>query len=171
MRAVTAGDITLAPQMASHAPVMFDLLSDPAIYEFENEAPASLEALRARFQRLETRRSRDGTEQWLNWVVFVDGEAAGYVQATVHADGRAMVAYVLNSRFWGRGIASRAVHAMILELREHHGVGDCYAVLKAVNARSQRLLERLGFEPGDAGTIEPDEIRRVLPARANPSSR
>jgi hypothetical protein len=48
---------------------MFAVLCDPAIYEFENEPPPSVEWLRARFAKLESRRSPDGEEQWLNWVV------------------------------------------------------------------------------------------------------
>ena len=48
---------------------MFRVLSDPAIYEFENEPPESVERLRARYAYLEARRSPDGSQQWLNWVL------------------------------------------------------------------------------------------------------
>ncbi len=76
--------VTLIPQTAAHAEEMFALLSDPALYEHEGEPPASLEWLRERFARLETGRSADGSEQWLNWVMALPGDAlAGYVQATV----------------------------------------------------------------------------------------
>src|SRR4051794_37991163 len=108
MRSIEAPGLALEPQVAAHAPEMFALLCDDALYEFENEAPESLQWLQARFQRLEGRRSPDGSQQWLNWVIRMrSGELAGYVQATVHADGRAALAYVLGSGFWGQGIASR----------------------------------------------------------------
>src|SRR5881392_2854460 len=91
--------IKLEPQTAAHAEEMFELLSDPKIYRYEGKPPSSLESLRERFQRLESRRSPDGREQWLNWVIRLQGgEAAGYVQATVHEDGRAAIAYVLGSK-------------------------------------------------------------------------
>jgi len=173
MRVLTATGLTLEPQFAAHAPAMFEVLSDPSIYEHENEPPASVAALRKRFERLESRRSPDGSQQWLNWVVRLhSGDLAGYVQATVHADNRAAIAYVLNSRYWGKGIASRSVLAMIDELRARHGAGECFAILKMANARSHRLLDRLGFklatgeEPGTA--IERDEMLMVLPAAKAP---
>jgi RimJ/RimL family protein N-acetyltransferase len=125
---------------------MFAVLSDPRIYEFENEPPPSLEWLRSRFEKLESRRSADGLEQWLNWVVRMPtSELAGYVQATIHADGRASIAYELGSAYWGRGLGREAVAAMITELAATYGVRRVQAVLKHANFRSTRLLGRLGF--------------------------
>lgn len=146
MRLIETATCTLEPQRAVHAEAMFAVLSDPAIYEHENAPPASLDALRERYRRLETRRSGDGREQWLNWVVRVpSGELTGYVQATVYADGRAAVAYEFASRYWGRGLARDAVLAMIGELVGQYRVGRLSAVLKRSNERSRRLLLRLGF--------------------------
>src|SRR5438046_61536 len=90
MRVIETGSLTLEPQTAAHAEEMFAVLSDPAIYEYENEPPPSLEWLRARFTKLESRRSPNGREQWLNWVIRLPtSELIGYVQATLHPDGRA----------------------------------------------------------------------------------
>ena len=69
MRAIEARRVTLEPQTAGHATDMFVVLSDPAIYTYENSPPPSVEWLRTRFEKLETRRSADGAELWLNWVV------------------------------------------------------------------------------------------------------
>lgn len=146
MRIVETADLTLEPQTAAHAEEMFVVLGDPAIYEFENEPPPSLEWLRTRYARLESRQSADGREQWLNWVIRLrTSELIGYVQATVHPNGCAAIAYELSSAHWGRGLARQAIEAMILELAERHGVGSLSAVLKRENFRSLRLLERLGF--------------------------
>jgi RimJ/RimL family protein N-acetyltransferase len=167
--------LTLEPQIAAHAEEMFRVLSDPAIYEYENEPPPSLEWLRERYARLESRSSPDGAQRWLNWVVRLEtGELAGYVQATVHADGRAAIAYVLGSRHWGRGIASQAVSMMMEQLRDDHGVQVFHAVLKRANWRSMRLLERFGFTrapEGDGVEIEPDESLMVLLPTTTPASR
>ena len=96
MHAIEAGALTLEPQTAAHAEEMFVVLSDPAIYQYENRPPPSLEWLRARFARLESRQSPDGQEQWLNWVVRLStSELIGYVQATVSPSGGAAIAYVL----------------------------------------------------------------------------
>ncbi|MGH8673966.1 MAG: GNAT family N-acetyltransferase [Burkholderiales bacterium] len=146
MRVIRVERIVLEPQAALHAREMYEVLSDPAIYEYENEPPASLEWLRERFRKLETRRSADGKEHWLNWVIRLPATGLiGYVQATVHPEGRAAIAYVLASRFWGRGLAHDAVQAMIAVLGQDYGVCRLSAVFKRQNRRSQRLLERLGF--------------------------
>ncbi|ROZ78351.1 GNAT family N-acetyltransferase [Ramlibacter sp. WS9] len=164
--------VSLEPQLASHADEMFEVLCDPAVYEHENEPPQSLEWLRQRFARLESRRSPDGREQWLNWVIRLpSSELIGYVQATVHADGRAAIAYVLGSRYWGRGLARQAVEAMISELERSHEVRTLSAVLKRSNTRSLRLLERLDFAPASASLykpleVEPDELLMVRDLRA-----
>jgi RimJ/RimL family protein N-acetyltransferase len=146
MRVLVADRLTLEPQRASHAEAMFVVLSDPAIYEYENAPPPSLEWLRARFIRLETRVSNDGSEQWLNWVIrLAGGELIGYVQATVHENGSAGIGYELASAWWGRGYATIAVRAMIGELAAHYGVRQLNAIAVGRNHRSRRLLERLGF--------------------------
>jgi len=125
---------------------MFAVLSDPAIYEYENEPPASLEWLRGRFGRLESRRSTDGQQQWLNWVLRLRAaELVGYVQATVFPSGAAMIAYVLASRYWDRGLAREACEAMLAELAGRYRVGRACAVFKRANMRSLHLLDRLGF--------------------------
>ncbi|MEO5699024.1 MAG: GNAT family N-acetyltransferase [Casimicrobiaceae bacterium] len=154
---IDAGELFLEPQVAAHADAMYPLLCDPLLYGFEGAPPVSIDALRERFTRLESRRSADGEELWLNWAVRLNtGEIAGYVQATVRTDGSALVAYVLGSRYWGRGIARRAVTAMLGELARSYGVLRVVAILKAANAPSRRLLEKLGFV--SVGSDDPIEI-------------
>lgn len=163
MREIHTGTLSLEPQTVAHAQAMFAVLSDPAIYEFENQPPASLEWLRTRFEKLETRRSADGSEHWLNWVIRLPGTGLiGYVQATVIPDVRAEIAYELSSAYWGRGLASQAVRAMIAELASQYDVRSFSAELKRGNLRSLRLLERLGFtmatpEQHAERGVEPDE--------------
>src|SRR6266850_5090597 len=129
MHVIRAGRFTLEPQVAAHAEEMLAVLSDRAIYQYENEPPPSVEWLRERFAKLETRRSADGREQWLNWVIRLPtSELIGYVQGTVHSNGQAAIAYELSSKYWGRGIASQAVQAMITELVERCRVRSLSAV-------------------------------------------
>jgi RimJ/RimL family protein N-acetyltransferase len=164
MHVIEAGTVTLEPQTAAHAEEMFVVLSDPAIYEYENEPPPSLDWLRARFAKLETRLSADGHEQWLNWVIRLPtSELIGYVQATVRPGGRAAIAYELSSAYWGRGLARQAITAMISELVERYEVRTLFAVLKRENLRSMRLLQRLGFSLASAEQhvthqVDPGEV-------------
>jgi ribosomal-protein-alanine N-acetyltransferase len=167
MNTLTAPPYVLEPQLAVHAHEMFAVLSDPAIYEFENEPPANEETLRKRYEHLESRSSSDGTERWLNWVIRLPGgRLAGYVQATVLPDKTAYVAYELNSQYWRQGIGSISVMAMMKELHEQYGTESFIAVLKARNFRSVALLKKLGFvQAGEALATqhqdEPDELVMV----------
>jgi RimJ/RimL family protein N-acetyltransferase len=146
MRILHAPGLTLEPQTAAHAQAMFELLDDAQLYTYlDDSPPPSAAALRERFKRLESRRSTDGREAWLNWAIRLDsGELAGFVQATCSAE-LAWVAYVLGRRFWGHGIAQRATQAMLDELGSHYGVTGYFASADRANQRSIRLLQRLGF--------------------------
>ena len=167
MRTIVASRCTLEPQVAVHAREMFNVLSDPAIYEFENEPPPSEEWLEKRYSLLESRCSADGTEQWLNWVVRLPrGQLAGYVQATVLGSGSSYVAYELASRHWRQGIGGSAVSAMLDELHSCYSVHRFVAVFKSANYRSAGLLRSLGFSvasQAEAAEIdaEPDELVMV----------
>jgi ribosomal-protein-alanine N-acetyltransferase len=171
MRPIETRHLLFEPQTAAHAAEMFDVLSDPAIYEFENRPPASLAWLEDRFRRLESRRSADGSELWLNWVVrsVEEGVAIGYVQATIYHDGTALVAYEFSSAYWGRGWASEAVAAMLNEIAHSNGVVTAGAVFKTANFRSRRLLQRLGFAEAEEGAfpcsmagVDEDGMRKRL---------
>jgi RimJ/RimL family protein N-acetyltransferase len=164
MRTLSAGVCTLEPLVEAHAPEMFVVLTDPAIYEFEGEPPPSLELLAAGFRRRESRLTRDGSQPILDWAVRLpDGQLAGYVQATLYRTGAAYVAYEFSSKYWRRGIGSAAVSRMLSELKDAYEISRFVAVLKTANFRSVGLLRKLGFTPGsteDAVTYEalPDEI-------------
>lgn len=146
MRTLTAGDLILEPLSADHAEAMFQLLDDAELHRYlDQPPPSSVAQLRERYARLESRRSPDGLEHWLNWVVRGGDEVLGFVQATVLPSGDAWVAYVIGRAHWGRGHAFGASRAMFQHLREAYGVARFLASVEAANARSIRLLERLGF--------------------------
>ena len=167
MRTIETVRLRLEPQFASHADEMFIVLSDPAIYEYENAPPSSRDWLYTRYEKLTTRRSADGCEQWLNWVVRLHkGAPMGFVQTTIYPDHRAGIAYEFASKYWRQGYASEAVAAMMVELVSQYQVVALSAVLKRENLRSMRLLQRLGFSPATPARqneigIEPDEILMV----------
>lgn len=155
MRLLTAATLTLEPQLPAHAEHMFEVLGDLAIYQFGKQPPVSLDWLRQRFERLADGRSPDEREHWLNWVVRLPaGALAGYVQATIDADGQASIGYELGSAWWGRGVATQAVARMIEELQATYCIQGLRAILNPDNQRSMRLLLRLGFEPALPGPLE-----------------
>ena len=147
MDTLFAGELVLEPLVVGHAEAMFEVLKDPALYRYlDHPPPPSLEHLLAVYARLETRRSPDATEHWLNWIVRPrDRPPIGYVQATVVSDRSAWIAYVFSSKHWGRGYATQATQAVVGHLARAHGVRRFLASVEADNGRSIRLLERLGF--------------------------
>jgi ribosomal-protein-alanine N-acetyltransferase len=165
VRELAAPPLRLVPLTAAHADAMFDVLSDPVLYEYDDfEPPRSAQALRERYAQLETRLSPDGAQDWLNWVLlFADsGRAIGFVQATIQRGrGEAWVAYVLARDCWGHGHARRATQVMLEELAQAYGVTRALATAARANTRSIGLLRRLGFTDGSS---EEHAARRVAAA-------
>ncbi len=143
---------TLEPRSVAHAEELFGVLSDPALYRYlDEDPPASVEALRQRLSRSESRKSPDGSEHWLNWVVRDEfRQVVGYVQTTVHPNLEANVAYVIGTAYRGRGFACRAVEQMLGVVAAEFGARSFLLRSERENHRSLRLAERLGFVPVSA---------------------
>ena len=107
-----------------------------------------VEGLRRRFGAWESRRSPDGAQGWLNWVVRDrdDHRALGWVQATVQGT-TAAVAYALLPAERGRGAASDAVRAIGRWLRATLGVAEVTASIAQDNTASARVARAAGFAP------------------------
>ena len=157
MKALATGELLLRPLTAADSGEMFELLADPALHAFtDSTPPASRDELRQRYARLESRRSPDGRERWLNWIVRDrDGRALGFVQATVFEPASAWVAYLIAGAHGGRGLATAATRAMLDHLRDEHGVTRFLARIERANERSLRLVQRLGFRPATAEEAAP----------------
>lgn len=151
----------LAPMRAQHAGAMFDAIGDPALYAYiDHGPPASAEWLRERYRKLESRASADGSETWLNWVLFAheSPQPLGCVQASLLADGRAWVAYLLARSAWGRGYAGEAMAAMLTHLFGTLGARQAMAMVEQANLRSIALLQRLGFTPAQGDALQGHEL-------------
>jgi RimJ/RimL family protein N-acetyltransferase len=147
MRSRTTNRLTLEPLEPTHAEALFEGLQDERLYKWiEERPPESIEALRHRYERLQTRRSADGQETWLNWAIRLgtSEEYIGYVQATIRQHD-ALLAYVLFADAWGKGLGQEAVHAMMNELIEFYDVSTINAIADERNRRSVNLLLSLGF--------------------------
>ena len=138
--------VVLAPLCGRDASELVGLLDD----DFVRDAlgVADLEGLRRRFAAWESRRSPDGREAWLNWVVRApeDGRALGWAQATVRGTA-ASVAYALLADERGRGAASDAVRALTGWLRAALGVVEVTASIAPDNAASAHVARAAGFKP------------------------
>ncbi|HEU5293277.1 MAG TPA: GNAT family N-acetyltransferase [Burkholderiaceae bacterium] len=141
--------LDLEPIGERHADELWAPLADPLLYtHVPQDPPLSLAALRERFALLSQRRSPQGDQLWLNWVLRErsDGQCRGRVQATVTTDALAWIAYEVFPPSWGRGLASEGCRRMMEWLIDELGVRELVAEVDSLNAASLRLLERLGFE-------------------------
>jgi RimJ/RimL family protein N-acetyltransferase len=143
--------LRLEPLRASHAPEMFEIVSDNRLYRFiPRDPPTTLASLQERFQRLETRSSPAGEELWLNWIARSKAEnrCLGRVEVTIRQDASAYLAYEIAVPFWRRGFATEACRRIIDALFDDYGLKEIVAEVDSRNTPSIRLLERLGFAPG-----------------------
>jgi RimJ/RimL family protein N-acetyltransferase len=143
--------LDLVPLIAADADDLFPLLDDPALGHFTGETPpADVEAVRAGFAMWEARRSPDGAELWLNWVVRLreDARAIGHVQATV-GDGDAAIAWTIGTAFQRQGFATEAGHALIAWLRDTLSVPSVVGSIHPDNIASQTAARRVGLRPTD----------------------
>lgn len=147
MRELRAGHLVLEPLRVAHAEAMFKVLREPTLYRYlDHPPPPSVEHLRAVYGRLEKRKSPDGADHWLNWVVREDtGPPIGFVQATVLPEGTAWIAYVIAVARQRHRLGTLATVLMVDHLASDYGVKRFLASVEADNAPSIRLLQRLGF--------------------------
>ena len=143
--------LELVPLTSIDADDLFPVLNDPALGRFTGEAPpADVEVIRAGFAKWEARRSPDGAELWLNWVLRRrdDAQAVGYVQATV-GDGDTAIAWTVGTAFQRQGFATEAGHALIAWLRDTLGVPLIVGSIHPDNVASQTAAQRIGLRPTD----------------------
>ena len=140
--------LTLEPLRRSHDAELFAVLADPRLYRYvPGEPTADVASLAERFERLESRTSPSGDEQWLNWIVRAkaSGTCVGRVQVTIRPDRSAYLAYEIGAAFWRQGFATEACARVLRALFEELGMSEVVAEVDTRNSASIGLLERLGF--------------------------
>ena len=139
----------LEPIVPGHASVLYESMQDERLYRFiPQDPPATPQALEERYDFLSARRSPDGREAWLNWAVRErsSGEYAGTLEATVHANGTATVAYMVFVPHQRRAFAAEACGRLLRHLFGDYRLGMVAAEIDTRNVASIALVESLGFE-------------------------
>lgn len=123
---IRTGRLDLLPVRAGHAEEMAGVLADPALYGFIGGSPPAAAALRGRYERI-TAGSPDPAVSWCTWVIWLPEAACltGYVEATISGQaapgspgGVAEIAWVIGTRWQGRGVATEAARALVGWLRQ-----------------------------------------------------
>jgi RimJ/RimL family protein N-acetyltransferase len=135
--------------VAADADDLLELLEEPQLRDWLSAEDVA--GLRDRFRRWESRRSPDGGEEWLNWVVRrrEDREAVGWVQATLRGE-RAEIAYAVVRSQRGRGYSARAVGGLVAWLRARPEIEVIEAHIAPENAASAAVARSVGLRPTEA---------------------
>ena len=138
--------VRLEPLRASDADELFPLLDDPQLHTYTGGRPATRDELVSRFRRLESRRSPDSSEEWLNWVVRAGeaGAAVGTVQATITGD-RALIAWVIATPWQGRGFATESASALVSWLSADPSIASVSAHIAPGHLASEHVAEKAGL--------------------------
>ncbi|MFI0239759.1 GNAT family N-acetyltransferase [Streptomyces sp. NPDC016845] len=158
-RPMATARLDLLPLEVAHAPEMAEVLSDPALHTFIGGAPHTPDALRARYERL-TAGSPDPAVTWLNWVIRLRDESCltGTVQATVNGPAAlAEIAWVVGTRWQGRGIAGEAARGLVDWLASGRRVRTVIAHIHADHHASAAVARSAGLAPTDI--VEDGETR------------
>jgi RimJ/RimL family protein N-acetyltransferase len=131
------GAVVLEPLGPEHAAVLFPVLGDARVWEHIQGSDGATEAqMRAVYARRAAGPSRPG-ERWLNHAVRLGGGPwLGRVEATVHADGWAEIAYVFGLAHRGRGHARAAVRSLLDAL----DVDEVWAATTPGNVRDRKSV-------------------------------
>ncbi|MFF1544485.1 GNAT family N-acetyltransferase [Streptomyces sp. NPDC058291] len=120
----------------SDLPVFFRQLNDPeslVMAAFTPKDPADRDAFDAHWSRI--RASSDVLR-----TILADGDVVGSA-AVYGLPGEREITYWVDRAYWGRGIATAALSALLAEVRER----PLFARAAADNAGSLRVLEKCGF--------------------------
>ena len=101
-------------------------------------------------ESLARQRANLANRGWGLWVVEADGVFAGYTGLaepgfTAHFTPCVEIGWRLRREFWGRGIAFAAATAVQSYAFERLQLAELVSFTAAINLRSRRLMERLGF--------------------------
>jgi [ribosomal protein S5]-alanine N-acetyltransferase len=139
----------LDPLSVNHAPMVYEGMRDPKVYEFIPEhPPRSVEELTGRFRILSARKSPDGKEVWLNWPALLrdSGKYVGIFQATVCPGKTAEIAYIIFAEYRRQGYAMEGCRRIVDHLFANYSLTSISAKIDTANRASICMIERLGFE-------------------------
>ncbi|WP_282702097.1 GNAT family N-acetyltransferase [Streptomyces sp. CC219B] len=129
-------ELTLRTVHDSDLPVFFRQMNDPEAVRmaaFTPKDPADRDAFDAHWKRA---LASDAVHR----TILVDGDVVGST-AVYGEPGEREVTYWIDRAYWGRGIATAALAALVAEVPER----PLYARAAADNAASRRVLEKCGF--------------------------
>lgn len=138
--------LRLEPVTDDHLPLVVQLNADPEVMRFLIGRAATPEETYAEWER--RRREQSDEDRGLGyWVGFEGEEFVGWWSASAYAADatQAGLGYRLRRPTWGRGLATEGCRAVLDHAFTIPGIDRVVAGTMAVNARSRRVMEKLGM--------------------------
>jgi RimJ/RimL family protein N-acetyltransferase len=79
------------------------------------------------------------------WTLVWNGRTIGSIDLSLIQDGAAELGFVLRPDYWGKGLASEAIRAVIAYALSPPGLARLAAVVQTENRAAARVLEKNGF--------------------------
>ncbi|OIQ79791.1 acetyltransferase (GNAT) family protein [mine drainage metagenome] len=138
--------LVFEPVDLRHAERLFQALDFDAVYVYlTTPRPKNFSEVLTWIKRVGSRSDSESGEVWLNFVMLLDGEVVGRLQATVNVPS-AEIAYLLNPGYSGKGYATTGTLWLLDHLFQEYGVTQFWATTDPGNAKSIALLKRCGFK-------------------------
>ena len=146
-RELHTASLLLRPLQLEDSVAMFDIYADPETMKYWSSEPVSNYADAQKLVREDVDSMDEGNSITLAITLQTTGQVIGKCILFRHSKSnrRAEVGFVLNRKFWRRGLAFEAVAALIHLAFEDLGLHRLEADTDTANAASLHLLEKLGF--------------------------
>lgn len=144
---ITGDGFVLRPFQPEDAPSLQKALDDPLVSERLTNIPYPYEMWDAvRWIQSTTQVVTDGSRR-VNFAIIVDGEVAGsasFIDVKMQQNNAQLSVWVAR-RFWQKGLATKALEALITFGFQHMGLFRIFAFCVSDNEKTQKMLARLGF--------------------------
>jgi len=141
---IELNQLRLRRPKVSDAVAIFEYGSDPIVAHYADwPVRTTLESL---VESLQQRDARWGSSSEFTWVItsLMEDQAIGGLSCEINVES-AEIGFLLNRKYWGRGIALEAAAWVVDWLLSHSDVSKVIATCDTENSRSIRVLDKLGF--------------------------
>jgi ribosomal-protein-alanine N-acetyltransferase len=158
---LTTNRLQLRRIQPNDAEVLFAIFADEEAMQFYGHEPhRSLDETRVSIEQTQARYSR---HEAIRWGITLKGEDQVIGSCSFHhfdiGFHRSETGYELNRAFWGQGIMTEAMSAILTYGFAELGLHRVEAIIDSANERSKSLLLKLGFtyERTDSGRADPGD--------------
>ncbi len=139
--------VAVRPAYAADAPLLRRWRAEASVRQHQPLSDASVADLRSDLARQQHSDLYRGRGERFQWIVLVEGEAAGWITLAVASweHGIGEIGYALTTMQQGRGVMPVALTQLIAELFGRTPLERLEARCAVDNVASQRVLDRVGF--------------------------